>query len=60
MTVYVLMIIQENPLRSETIHSIYKTLDAAEDMARELEFQLPAAFDLAVEPFEVSDEEEYE
>lgn len=60
MTVYVLMIIQENPLRSETVHSIYKSQEAAEEAGRELEYQLPATFELAIEPFEVVDEEEYE
>lgn len=60
MTVYVLIIVQTNPVRSETIHSIYSSPEAAEDAGRELEYQLPATFEMAIEPFEVLNGEEYE
>lgn len=60
MTVYVLMITSTSAPRTETIHSIYKTLEAAEDSARDMEYQLPATFEMSVEPFEVVEEEEYE
>jgi hypothetical protein len=59
MTVYVLMITQENPLRSETIHSIYTSPEVAEDAANELAYQLPQNFVFSVEPFEVIDEDAY-
>lgn len=60
MTVYVLMLVQPNPLRSETLHSIYNSLETAENAAQEIEYQLPKGFELAIEPFEVIEEEEFE
>ena len=60
MIVYVLMLVQSNPLRSETIHSIYSSQEAAEDAGRELEYSIPAAIELAIEPFEVIGEDDYE
>lgn len=60
MTVYVLMIVQSIPLRNETIHSIYSSMEAAEDAATEMEYKLPANFEIAIEPFDVLEEDDYE
>jgi hypothetical protein len=59
MTVYVLMIIQTKPFRSETIHSIYYSQDTAEEAAAQLEYGIQPGCELDIEAFEVY-EEEYE
>lgn len=58
MIVYVLMLVQSTPLRSETVHSVYTSQEAAEEAGRELEYSLPATFEMAIEPFEVTGEED--
>lgn len=57
------MLVQPNPFRSEVIHSVHATQEDADNVARELEYQLPPEFEVSVEPFEVqgdSNDEEFD
>lgn len=60
MIVYILMLVQTNPFRTETVHSVYTSEDEAESAVHELQYQVPTSFELAIEPFEVIEEEFYE